>query len=36
LIGMGLLMAIDGIFWYMPFRREQAELPQTRSGALAG
>jgi uncharacterized membrane protein YidH (DUF202 family) len=36
LVGAGLLMSIDGILWYMPFRREQAELPKTRSGVLAG
>ena len=36
LVVVGLLMSIDGIFWYMPFRREQAELPRTRSGVLAG
>jgi uncharacterized membrane protein YidH (DUF202 family) len=36
LVVAGLLMSIDGIFWYMPFRREQAELPRTRSGVLAG
>jgi uncharacterized membrane protein YidH (DUF202 family) len=36
LIGAGLLMIIDGILWYLPFRREQAELPRTRSGVLAG
>lgn len=36
LILSGLLMIIDGTFWYLPFRKEQAELPQTRSAVLAG
>ena len=31
----GLLMVIDGLFWYMPVRKEQAELPRTRSAVLA-
>jgi uncharacterized membrane protein YidH (DUF202 family) len=36
LMAVGLLMIIDGLLWYLPVRREQAELPRTRSGALAG
>ncbi len=28
LIGAGLLMAADGLLWYMPVRKEQAELPR--------
>lgn len=32
----GLLMIIDGLLWYLPVRKEQAELPRSRSGALAG
>ncbi len=28
LIAAGLLMAIDGILWYWPVRREQAEVPR--------
>lgn len=36
LIGIGLLMIIDGGRWYLPVRKEQAELPETRSAALAG
>jgi uncharacterized membrane protein YidH (DUF202 family) len=36
LIGAGLLMIIDGLRWYLPVRKEQAELPRSRSGALAG
>ena len=34
LIVCGFLMVVDGIMWYMPFRKEQAELPQTRSEVL--
>lgn len=36
LIVVGLLMIIDGGLWYLPVRKEQAELPGTRSGVLAG
>jgi uncharacterized membrane protein YidH (DUF202 family) len=36
LILIGLLMIIDGALWYLPVRKEQAELPKTRSAALAG
>ena len=36
LILVGLLMCIDGILWYLPVRKEQAELPRTRSAVLAG
>jgi len=36
LIVIGLLMIIDGVLWYMPVRKEQAELPRTRSAVLAG
>lgn len=28
LIAAGVLMAVDGILWYMPVRKEQAELPR--------
>ena len=31
----GLMMVIDGLFWYLPVREEQAELPRTRSAVLA-
>ncbi len=34
LILAGLLMIIDGLLWYMPVRKEQTELPRSRSGAL--
>jgi len=36
LILVGLLMIIDGGLWYLPVRKEQAELPRTRSAVLAG
>ncbi|MFA6499750.1 MAG: DUF202 domain-containing protein [Desulfurivibrionaceae bacterium] len=36
LIVLGLLMIIDGSLWYLPVRKEQAELPRTRSAVLAG
>ncbi len=36
LIVAGLLMIIDGGLWYLPVRKEQAELPKTRSAGLAG
>jgi uncharacterized membrane protein YidH (DUF202 family) len=36
LIVIGLLMIVDGGLWYLPVRKEQAELPSTRSGVLAG
>jgi uncharacterized membrane protein YidH (DUF202 family) len=36
LIVIGLLMIIDGGLWYLPVRKEQAELPKTRSALLAG
>lgn len=35
LIVIGLLMTIDGLRWYLPIRKEQAELPRTRSAVLA-
>ena len=35
LIVVGLLMVIDGLFWYLPVRKEQAELPRTRGAVLA-
>ena len=35
LIVVGLLMTIDGLLWYLPVRKEQAELPRARSGVLA-
>jgi hypothetical protein len=28
LIAAGILMAIDGLLWYWPVRKEQAELPR--------
>ncbi len=34
LILAGLLLIIDGLLWYMPVRKEQAELPRTRSAVL--
>lgn len=34
LIVIGLLMIIDGGFWYLPVRKEQAALPGTRGAAL--
>ncbi|MFZ5762295.1 MAG: DUF202 domain-containing protein [Thermodesulfobacteriota bacterium] len=36
LIAIGLLMVVDGGRWYLPVRKEQAELPETRSAVLAG
>ncbi len=36
LMAAGLLMVVDGLRWYLPVRNEQAELPRSRSGALAG
>jgi uncharacterized membrane protein YidH (DUF202 family) len=36
LMVVGLLLIIDGLLWYMPVRREQAELPSSRSAALEG
>lgn len=36
LIVAGVLMIIDGGLWYLPVRKEQAELPRTRSAVLAG
>ena len=36
LMVIGLLLIIDGLLWYLPVRREQAELPRSRSAALAG
>ncbi len=36
LIVVGLGMCIDGILWYLPVRKEQDELPRTRSALLAG
>ncbi len=35
LMGIGMLMVIDGLLWYLPVRKEQTELPRSRSGALA-
>ena len=28
LVGAGVLMAIDGLLWYFPVRKEQAEMPR--------
>lgn len=36
LIVIGLLMISDGALWYLPVRKEQAELPRTRSAVLGG
>ena len=36
LVLIGLLMISDGALWYLPVRKEQAELPRTRSAVLAG
>lgn len=36
LMVVGLLLIVDGLLWYLPVRREQAELPRSRSAALAG
>ncbi len=36
LMVIGLLLIVDGLLWYLPVRREQAELPQSRSAVLAG
>lgn len=33
---VGILMIIDGLLWYLPVRREQAELPSSRGIALEG
>ena len=35
LMATGVLMVVDGLLWYLPVRKEQAELPRSRSGALA-
>lgn len=35
LVVIGLLLVWDGLLWYWPVRKEQAELPRTRSAALA-
>jgi len=34
LIISGTLMIVDGLLWYLPVRKEQAELPRSRSSAL--
>jgi len=36
LVVIGLLLVSDGLLWYWPVRKEQAELPRTRSAVLAG
>jgi len=36
LMAIGLLLIVDGLLWYLPVRREQAELPRSRSAVLAG
>lgn len=36
LLLVGLLLIVDGLLWYMPVRREQAELPRSRSVAFEG
>ena len=35
LVLIGFLMIIDGALWYLPVRKEQAELPRSRSAVLA-
>jgi len=35
LMAAGVMMIVDGLLWYLPVRREQAELPRSRSAALA-
>lgn len=35
LVAIGSLMIIDGVLWYLPVRKEQAELPKSRSSLLA-
>jgi uncharacterized membrane protein YidH (DUF202 family) len=34
LMTAGVMMIVDGLLWYLPVRREQAELPRSRSAAL--
>jgi hypothetical protein len=29
LIAAGVFMAVDGLLWYWPVRREQAEMPES-------
>jgi uncharacterized membrane protein YidH (DUF202 family) len=36
LVMAGGAMVGDGLLWYLPVRREQAELPHNRSGIMAG
>jgi uncharacterized membrane protein YidH (DUF202 family) len=36
LMVIGLLLIVDGLLWYLPVRREQSELPRSRSAVLAG
>ncbi len=36
LMVVGLLLIADGLLWYLPVRREQAELPRSRSAAFEG
>ena len=36
LMTVGILMIVDGLLWYLPVRREQAELPRSRSAAFEG
>jgi len=36
LLVVGIMMIVDGLLWYMPVRREQAELPRSRSAVLEG
>ncbi len=30
LIAAGVFMAVDGLLWYLPVRKEQAEIPESR------
>ncbi|HEY6010270.1 MAG TPA: hypothetical protein VIX18_02275, partial [Nitrospirota bacterium] len=36
LIVSGSLMAVDGLRWYLPVRKEQAELPRCRVEQATG
>jgi uncharacterized membrane protein YidH (DUF202 family) len=36
LMVVGLMLIADGLLWYLPVRREQAELPRSRGAAFDG
>lgn len=36
LVGAGLLLVADGLWWYLPVRREQAEFPESLECLAAG